>query len=61
MLDSKMQEEGIPIIPLILRPSFEEDGFDEHEHIQYGNNYSSYNRLNHGNLEVFDTFSSPAA
>ena len=61
MLDWEMQEEGIPLIPLILRPSLEQDDFVEHEQIWYGYNYSAYNRLDRGNLEVLNIFSCPAA
>ncbi len=61
MLDWEMQEEGIPVIPLFFRPRLDDEDQEEHRQIQNGNNYSSYNKLNHANLEVFNKFSCPAA
>ena len=61
MLDWEMQEEGIPVIPLFFRHHFNQDDIEEHEYIQYGNSYSSCNKVNHGNLEVYNLFSCPAA
>ena len=61
MLDWEMQEEGIPIIPLIPIPRLDEENREEHRHIQNGNNYSSKNKIGHANLEVYSWFSCPAA
>jgi len=61
MLDWEMQEEGIPVVPLFFRPSLDDEDQEENNQIQNGNNYSSYNKLNHANLEVFNMFSCPAA
>jgi len=59
MLDWEMQEEHIPILPLLRLPRLENEF--EHSQIQSWNNYSSYNKINHENLEVFTQFSCPAA
>ena len=61
MLDWEMQEEGIPIIPLIHLPRLDEENREEHRRIQLGNNYLSKNRICHSNLEVYSEFSCPAA
>ncbi|MCX7810095.1 MAG: hypothetical protein N2247_04225 [Leptospiraceae bacterium] len=61
MLDWEMQEEEIPIVPLFIKPQLTSD--DEHIHalIQIGNNYSSYNRVSHLNLQVYSVFLCPAS
>ncbi len=61
MLDWEMQEEGIAVIPLFYLPHLDEEDQEEHRRIQLGNNYSSKNRIRHGNLEVYSEFSCPAA
>ncbi len=61
MLNWEMQEEGIPVIPLLTRHPLNPEDIEEHEQIQFGNSYSSYNKLNYGNLEVYNMFSCPAA
>ncbi len=61
MLDWEMQQESIPVIPLIFLPQLEEENQEEHRNIQNGNNYSSKNKICHANLEVFSKFWCPAA
>ncbi len=61
MLDWEMQEQEIPVTPLILLPPLDDEDQKEHLQIQSGNNYSSKNKISHGNLEVFSRFSCPAA
>ncbi len=61
MLDWEMQEEGIPIHPLIFKPQLDDDDQEEHRKIQYGNNYFSKNKIYHSNLEVYSEFWCPAA
>ena len=61
MLDWEMQQEQIPVLPLIHRPFLDSEDIEIHTRIQTGNNYSSYNRVSHANLEVFSRFSCPAA
>jgi len=61
MLDWEMQEEGIPVVPLIFLPRLDDENREEHRRIQYGDNYSSKNKIRHSNLEVYSQFSCPAA
>ena len=61
MLDWEMQEEEVPIVPLIYLPPLDDENQEEHRHIQNGNNYSSKNKIGHANLEVYSEFSCPAA
>jgi len=61
MLDWEMQEEGIPIVPLIFLPRLEDENQDEHRQIQFANNYSSNNQICHENLEIYSEFWCPAA
>ena len=61
MLDWEMQQEGIPIVPLILLPSLDDEDLEEHRRIQFANNYSSNNKVCHVNLEVYSEFWCPAA
>ena len=59
MLDWEMQENEIPLNPLIALPTL--DNETETQNIQLGNNYSSFCRMDHKNLEVYGWFSCPAA
>jgi len=61
MLDWEMQEQEIPITPLIILPPLDDEDDEEHRQIQSGNNYSSRNKISHANLEVLSWFSCPAA
>jgi len=61
MLDWEMQEQEIPIVPLITLPTLDDDDREEHQRIQLGNNYSSNHKITHVNLEVYSRFSCPAA
>ena len=61
MLDWEMQEEGIPILPLIQLPRLDETNQEELRRIQFADNYSSKNKICHANLEVYSRFSCPAA
>jgi len=61
MLDWEMQEQEIPITPLIATPALDDEDQEEHFQIQSGNNYSSKHRISHASLEVYSRFSSPAA
>ncbi len=61
MLDWEMQEQEIPVIPLIVLPQLDDEDLEELRKIQTGNNYSSRHRISHANLEVFSWFSCPAA
>jgi len=61
MLDWEMQEEQIPVEPIFSRPPLTSEDEEIYARIQFGNNYSSYNRLSHINLEVYSEFSCPAA
>lgn len=56
MLDWEMQEEQIPIIPIIIKPNLTIEDEQTLSLIQYGNNYLSYNRVSHANLEVYNEF-----
>jgi len=60
MLDWEMQQEQIPVFPLIHKPFLNPEDIEIHNRIQIGNNYFSYNRVSHANLEVFSQFSCPA-
>ena len=61
MLDWEMQEEQMPVEPIFIRPPLTPEDENIHARIQVGNNYSSYNKLNHANLTVYSEFSCPAA
>ncbi len=61
MLDWEMQEQEISSTSLIIQPPLDNEDQVEHRQIQSGNNYSSNNKINHANLEVFSRFSCPAA
>ena len=61
MLDWEMQEDGIPIEPIVIKPQLVQEDEEIHSRIQVGNNYSCYNRVSHWNLEVYSEFSCPAA
>ncbi len=61
MLDWEMQEEGIPIIPLIHLPQLDDENQEEHRRIQFVDNYSSKDKICHANLEVYSEFWCPAA
>ena len=61
MLDWEMQDQEIPVTPLIVLPPLDEEYQDEHRRIQSGNNYSSRHKISHINLEVFSWFWCPAA
>lgn len=61
MLDWEMQQEQIPVEPIFIMPQLTPIDEEIHARIQFGNNYSSYNRVSHTNLEVYSEFSCPAA
>ncbi len=61
MLDWEIQEQNIPVVPLIFQPHLDDEDLVEHRQIQSENNYSSRHKINHANLEVFSWFSCPAA
>jgi len=61
MLDWEMQQEEIPVEPIFIMPPLTPTDEEIHARIQFGNNYSSYNRVSHGNLEVYSVFWCPAA
>jgi hypothetical protein len=61
MLDWEMQQEQIPVEPIFIMPQLTPIDEEIHARIQFGNNYSSYNRVRHTNLEVYSEFSCPAA
>ncbi len=61
MLDWEMQQENIAIDPIFVRPTLNFEDESTQSFIQLGNNYSSYNRISHANLEVYSEFSCPAA
>jgi len=61
MLDWEMQEQEIPIAPLMILPPLDDEDQEEHRLIQSGYNYSSRNKISHANLEVISWFSCPAA
>ena len=60
MLDWEMQQENIAIDPIFVRPTLNFEDESTQSFIQLGNNYSSYNRISHANLEVYSEFSCPA-
>ncbi len=57
MLDWEMQEQEIPILPIFQLPYLNREEQHLHAQIQNGNNYSSYNKIHHINLEVLNRFS----
>ncbi len=61
MLDWEMQDAQISIDPIFIRPPLTFEDEETHTRIQIGDNYSSYNRVNHSNLEVYSEFLCPAA
>jgi len=61
MLDWEMQQEQIPVEPIFIMPQLTPIDEEIHARIQFGNNYSSYNRVSHTNLEVYSEFLCPAA
>ena len=61
MLDWEMQEEDIPILPLFFLPRLDDEDQEEYRQIQFGDNYSSNNKICHANLEVYSEFWCPAA
>jgi len=61
LLDWEMEEEQRPIEPILIKPPLNFEDEEIHAAIQLGHNYSSYNRVNHVNLEVYSEFSCPAA
>ena len=61
MLDWEMREQEIPIVPLFFLPPLEDEDQEEHRQIQYGDSYSSKNKISHAKLEVYSRFSCPAA
>ena len=60
MLDWEMQEEDIPVFPLIYIPSLDDENQEKYRQIQLADNYFSKNKIFHSNLEVFSGFSCPA-
>jgi len=61
MLDWEMQDAQISIDPIFIRPPLTFEDEETHSRIQFGDNYSSYNRVTHSNLEVYSEFLCPAA
>ena len=61
MLDWEMQDAQISIDPIFIRPPLTFEDEETHSRIQFGDNYSSYNRVTHSNLEVYNEFLCPAA
>ncbi len=61
MLDWEMQENEIPVVPLIFQPPLDDEDLVEHRQIQLGNNYSSNHKISHASSEVYSWFSCPAA
>ncbi len=61
MLDWEMQQEQVPIEPIFIMPPLTSEDEEIYTRVQYENNYSSYNRISHVNLEVYNEFSCPAA
>jgi hypothetical protein len=61
MLDWEMQDAQISIDPIFIRPPLTFEDEETHSRIQIGDNYSSYNRVSHSNLEVYSEFLCPAA
>jgi len=60
MLDWEMQEEENSIAPIIIRPNLTIEDELIQSRIQDGDNYSSYNRVRHANIEVYNEFLCPA-
>jgi hypothetical protein len=60
MLDWEMQEEQNSFAPIIIRPNLTIEDELIQSRIHDGDNYSSYNRVRHANLEVYNEFSCPA-
>jgi len=56
MLDWEMQDAQISIDPIFIRPPLTFEDEETHSRIQFGDNYSSYNRVTHSNLEVYSEF-----
>ncbi|MFN3246469.1 MAG: hypothetical protein ACK42K_07190 [Leptonema sp. (in: bacteria)] len=61
MLDWEMQQEQMPVISLIAMPDLDTEALSMQILVQFGNNYSFYNKINHTNYRVFSLFSCPAA
>jgi len=61
MLDWEMQDAQISIDPIFIRPPLTFEDEETHSRIQIGDNYSSYNRVSHSNLDVYSEFLCPAA
>ncbi len=61
MLEWEMQEEEISINPVFIRPALTIEDEEVHARIQFGDNYFSYKRVSHANLEVYSEFSCPVA
>jgi len=61
MLDWEMQDAQISIDPIFIRPPLTFEDEETHSRIQFGDNYSSYNRVSHSNLDVYSEFLCPAA
>jgi hypothetical protein len=61
MLDWEMQDAQISIDPIFIRPPLTFEDEETYSCIQFGDNYSSYNRVTHSNLEVYSEFLCPAA
>jgi hypothetical protein len=61
MLDWEMQDAQISIDPIFIRPPLTFEDEETYSRIQFGDNYSSYNRVTHSNLEVYSEFLCPAA
>jgi len=61
MLDWEMQQENIAIEPIFVIPPLTSEDEEIESQIQLGNNYSSYNRVSHANLEVYSEFLCPVA
>jgi hypothetical protein len=61
MLDWEMQDAQISIDPIFIRPPLTFEDEEIHSRIQFGDNYSTYIRVTHSNLEVYSEFLCPAA
>ena len=57
MLDWEMENQQIPVSVLFELPHLNEDVRKKHDHIQNENNYTFFNKIHHGNLEVFSWLS----
>ncbi len=60
MLEFEMQQENIAIEPVFVIPPLYFKGEEIESQIQRGNNYSSYSKVSHANLEVYSEFLCPA-